>query len=154
MNCRCKLEQLECLHSKDTPVLPYDYPFYWFNIGSQVKTRQSQSYKFKEFAKTSNFLNFEQNYTLLTFWSCLIRYVNMKRIQEELLKMQSGHDCVHRWTDGQTDKVKQVYPTFNFVEAWGIIKPKVNRCVIIINYYILFNNSCLSMAQWNAKWMV
>ena len=26
------------------------------------------------------------------------------------------------WTDGQTDKVKSVYPPFNFVEARGIIK--------------------------------
>ena len=28
-----------------------------------------------------------------------------------------------RWTDGQTDKVKPVYPPFNFVEAGGMINP-------------------------------
>ena len=38
-----------------------------------------------------------------------------------LWKMQSGHDSVHRRTDGQTDKVKSVYPAFHFVETRGII---------------------------------
>ena len=38
------------------PTAPWLYPYYWLvHIGSQVKTRQNQSYKFKEFAKTSNF---------------------------------------------------------------------------------------------------
>ena len=36
------------------------------------------------------------------------------------MKIQSGHDSVHRRTDGQTDKVIPVYPPFNFVEAGGI----------------------------------
>ena len=65
-------------------------------------TRQSQSYKFKKFAKIS-------------------RCANMKWIRWVLLKIQSGHDSVHRRTDGQTDKVIPVYPPFNFVEAGGII---------------------------------
>ena len=73
------------------------------HIGSQVKTRQSQSYKLKEFAKTTIFFNF------------------VKWIWQVLLKIQSGHDSVHSWTDGRTDKVKPVYPSFNFVEARGII---------------------------------
>ena len=51
-----------------------------------------------------------------TFWSCLIRCANMKWIRWVLLKIQSGHDSVHirtdGWTDGQTDKVKQVYSPF------------------------------------------
>ena len=51
-----QLEQLEHLHSEDIPPPPHDYPYYRpVHIGSQVKTRQSQSYIFKEFAKTSNF---------------------------------------------------------------------------------------------------
>ena len=41
-----------------------------------------------------------------TFWSCLIRCANMKRIQQVLLKIQSGYNSVHRRTDGQKDKVK------------------------------------------------
>ena len=90
------------------------------HIGSQVKRRQSQSYKFKELAKISIFWN--QHYTRHTFWSCLIRCANMKSIRWVLLKIQSGHDSVHRRTDGQTDKVKPVYPPFNFVEVGGIMK--------------------------------
>ena len=39
------------------PPPPHDYPYYWsVNIGSPIKTTQSQSYKFKEFAKTSYIL--------------------------------------------------------------------------------------------------
>ena len=34
----------------------------------------------------------------------------MKWIQRVLLKIESGHVSVHRLTDGQTDKVKPVYP--------------------------------------------
>ena len=37
------------------PPPPNDYPYHWVYIGSQVKRRQSQSYKFKKFAKISNF---------------------------------------------------------------------------------------------------
>ena len=49
-------------------------------------------------------------YTRHTFWSCLIRCANMKWIRWVLLKIQSGHNSVHRRTDGQTDKVIPVYP--------------------------------------------
>ena len=117
------LEQLERLRSEDTPPPPaWLLPIPLSHIGSQVKRRQSQSYKFKEFAKISNFLILKQ--TRHTFWSCLIRCANMKWIWRVLLKIQSGHDSVHRWTDGQltdgqTDKVKPAYPPFNFVEAGG-----------------------------------
>ena len=38
------------------PSVPHDYPPCWpVHIRLKVKTRQSQNYKFKEFAKTSNF---------------------------------------------------------------------------------------------------
>ena len=72
-------------------------------IGSQVKRRQSQSYKIKEFAKIQIFeFCYKQN-TQHTFWSCLMRYGNMKWIWQVLLKIQSGHHFFHRWTDGRTD---------------------------------------------------
>ena len=38
-----------------------------------------------------------------TFWSCLIRCVNMKWIQQVLFKIQSRHNSVHRLTDGQDE---------------------------------------------------
>ena len=63
--------------------------------------RQSQSYKFEKFAKIFEFWN--GHYTRHTFWSCLIRCENMKWIRRVLLKIQSGHDSVHRRTDGQGD---------------------------------------------------
>ena len=45
-----KLEKLEHLRSEDTPAASW-LPKLLSHIGSQVKIRQSQSYKFKEFAK-------------------------------------------------------------------------------------------------------
>ena len=49
----CSWFQLECLHSENTPAAPW-LPILLIHIGSQVKTRQSPSYKFKKFAKNSN----------------------------------------------------------------------------------------------------
>ena len=95
-----KLEQLERLHSEDTPrrlMITHTIESYW--IPSQKK--QSQSYKFKKFAKIFDFWN--GHYTRHTFGSCLIRCANMKWIQWVFLKIQSGRDSVHRWTDGQGD---------------------------------------------------
>ena len=43
------------MDSEDPPTAPW-LPMLLIHIGSQVKTRWSQSYKFKEFAKSSNFL--------------------------------------------------------------------------------------------------
>ena len=40
----------------------------------------------------------------------------------EMLKIQNRHESVHRWTD----KVKPVYPPFNFVEASGIKNLKMS----------------------------
>ena len=61
----------------------------------------------------------DNHYTRHTFSSCLIRCANTNRSD---MKIQSGHDSVHRRTDAQTDKVKPVYPAFIFVEAGGITK--------------------------------
>ena len=116
-----QLEQLERLRSEDTPrrlMINHTIESYW--IPSQKKTK-------------SNFQIFEfwnGHYTRHTFWSCLIRCANMKWIRWVFLKIQSGHDSVHRQTDGQTDgrtdgptdKVIPVYPPINFVEAGGIMK--------------------------------
>ena len=49
-----KLERLERLRSEDTPAASW-LPILLSHIGSQVRRRQSQSYKFKEFDKISNF---------------------------------------------------------------------------------------------------
>ena len=49
-----KLEQLERLRSEIPPAAPW-LPILVIHIRPQVKTRQSQSYKFKKIAKNSNF---------------------------------------------------------------------------------------------------
>ena len=56
-----------------------------------------------------------------TFWSCFIRCINMKWIQPDLQKLQSGHGMRDgRGTDGRTDRrtdgVKPIYPPNNFVD--------------------------------------
>ena len=94
-----KLEQLECLCCEDTPATPW-LPILVIYIGSHVKTRQGQRYKFKEFAKISIFLILKKMSTRHTC-CCLIRFVNIKWIRWVLLKIQSGHDSVHRRADGQ-----------------------------------------------------
>ena len=50
-----KLEQLERLHSEDTPPPTPRLMILLSHIGSQVKRNQCQSYTFKEFAKITNF---------------------------------------------------------------------------------------------------
>ena len=62
-----------------------------------------------------------------TFWSCLIliRCMNMKWIHPELKALQSGHGVPDRQTDGQGETR---IPPFNFIEAGGINKKKIN-CV-------------------------
>ena len=57
-----KLEQQEHLRSEIPPAAPL-LPTLGIHIGSQVKTRQSQSYKFKKIAKNSKFWNFASNFT-------------------------------------------------------------------------------------------
>ena len=57
-----KLEQLERLRSEIHPATPW-LPILVIHIRSQVKTRQSQSYKFKKIAKN---WNFARNFTCNT----------------------------------------------------------------------------------------
>ena len=115
-----KLEQLECMHSENTPrrhMISHTIDSY--QIPSENKTKSKlqicQKFEFWNFAK--------RLYTWHTFWSCLIRCENIKCIQlvHVLWKLQSGQDSVHRRTDRKTDDVKPVYPPFHLVEAGGII---------------------------------
>ena len=134
-----KLEQLERLRSDDTPTASW-LPILLSHIGSQVKRRQSKSYKFKEFAKISFFYLFEfwnKHYTQHTILSGLIRCAKMKWIWQVLLETQSGYDSVYRRTDGQTNKVKPVFPLFNFVEEGGIIIWNYSNCTTAHKHQII-----------------
>ena len=103
-----ELEQLERLHSEDTPAASW-LPIPLSHIGSQVKRRQSQIFEF-----------WNKHYTWHTFWSCLIRCANMKWIPSVLLKIQSGHDSVHRQTNGQMDGQGETsIPPFQLRWSWG-----------------------------------
>ena len=94
-----------------SPAAPW-LPILLIHIVSQVKTIQNQSYNlmnlpilhfFFIFENTLHATHFLKLFDKMrhTFWSCLIRYVNMKWIRWVLLKIQRGHHSVHRWTDRQ-----------------------------------------------------
>ena len=127
-----QLGWLEHLCSEDTPcrlMIIHSIESYW--IPSQKTKSKLQILKNSPKFHICEFWN--KHYTQHTFWSCLIRCANMKWIRRVLLKIQRGQDSVHRRTDRQTDKVKPVYPPFNFVEAGGIIKAASTWCLEPIN---------------------
>ena len=99
------------------PPPPNDYPYHWVILDPKSKEDKVKVTNLKNSPKFQIFEFWNGHYTGHTFWSCLIRCANMKWIRWVFLKIQSGHDSVHRRTDGQTDKVIPVYPPFNFVEA-------------------------------------
>ena len=143
--CRqSKLKQLERLRSEDIPhrlMITHNIESYW--IPSQKKTkRQSQSYKFKEFVKISNFWILKQMLHSTHLLKLLDIYANMKWIRQVLLKIQSAtRFCpqtdrrTNGRTDGETDKVKPVPPPpppppphFNCVEARDIVMKSATKC--------------------------
>ena len=123
---QCKLEQLECLCSEDTPAASW-LPILLSHIGSQVKRRHSQSYKFKEFAKILNFRMLKQT----------LHVTHPLKLLDKMCKYERDPMSIVEDTERtrfcpQTDKVKPVYPPFNFVEAGGIISLYVIKSMTII----------------------
>ena len=96
-----QLEQLECLRSEDIPPPPHDYPYYWVILDPKSKEHKVTNLKYLPKLQTFEFWN--KLYRWHTFWSFLIRCANMKWIRRVLLKIQSGHNSVHRRTDGRMD---------------------------------------------------
>ena len=72
------------------PPPPHDYPYHWIILDPKST---------KDKVKVTNLKKSRH-----TFLSCLTRCANMKWIRWVLLKIQSGHDSVHRRTDGRTDR--------------------------------------------------
>ena len=97
------------------PLPPHDYPYYWFILDPKSKEDKVKVMNLKNLPKFQIFQFCNELYTQHTFWSCLIRCANMKRIRWVLC----GHNSLSTdgQTDAQTDKVKPVYPPFNFVEV-------------------------------------
>ena len=113
--------RLECLRSEIH--LMITDPDYWFTSDLESKPHKSKLQIEKKMPKlhTLEFCNKPEKQH--TFWSCLIRCVNIKWIRLVLWKLQSGHDSVNRRTDGQTDDVKPVYPP-SILLSGGIISSK------------------------------
>ena len=113
-----RLEQLEHLHSEDTPSCPMiTHPYYWaVHIGSKVKT--SQSHKFREFAKTSNFWILKIKTPL--HMTHLLKFLD-KVCKYEMDPVSIVEDTERTRFCPQTDRRgKTSIPPFNFVER-GII---------------------------------
>ena len=89
------------------------YPILLIHIGSQVKTRQSQSYKFEEFAKISNLLILKQNKTNTLHTTYLLKLLD-KMCKYEMDLASIVEDTEQTWFCRQTDKVKPIYPPSTF----------------------------------------
>ena len=100
-----------------------DYPYHWVILDPKSKEDKVKVTNLKNSPKFQIFEFRYGHYTWHTFWNCSIRCANMKWIQWVLLKIQSGHDSVHRRTDGQTDKVIPVYPLSTSLKRGGITNP-------------------------------
>ena len=85
------------------PPPPHDYPYHWVILDPKSKEVKVKVTNFKNWPKFQIFEFWNGHYMRHTFLSCLIRCANMKWIRWVLLKIQSGHDSVHRRTDGQGD---------------------------------------------------
>ena len=85
------------------PPPPHDYPYHGVILDPKSKEDKVKVTNSKNLPKFQIFEFWNKHYTRHTFWDCLIRCANMKWIWQVLSKIQSRHDSVHRWTDGQTD---------------------------------------------------
>ena len=143
-----KCKHKEMIHGKTTkptrttrtpafwgyPLPPHDYPFYWVILDPKSEEDKVKVTNLKNLPKFQNFEFWNKHYMRHTFWSCLISYANMKWIRRVLLKIQSGHDSVHRRTDGRTDRRtdgqgETSIPPINFVEAGGIIMTQITHTI-------------------------
>ena len=95
-----ELEQLECLCSEDTPP-PHDYTYYWVILDLKSKENKVKVTNLKNLPKFQICHFSNKLYTRHTFWNCLLRCANIKWIWRVLLKIQSRHNSIHRWTDWQ-----------------------------------------------------
>ena len=100
------------------PPPPHDYSYYWIILDLKSKEDKVKVTIVKNLPKLQIFKVWHKIYTRHIFWSCLIRYENIKWIRRVLLKIQSGHNCVPRRTDGQTDGQGEtdIYP---FQHRWS-----------------------------------
>ena len=87
------------------PPIASSLPILLSHIGSQVKRRQSQSYKFKELAKISNFSSLKQT----------LHATHLLKLLDKMCKYAMDSPSIVEDTERirfcpQTDRVKPVYP--------------------------------------------
>ena len=104
-----KLEQLERLRSEIPPAAPW-LPRLLIHIRSQVKTRQSQSYKFKKIAKNTNLQILQE-----TLHATHLLKLLDKMYEYEMDPTKTVGATERTRDAGRTDGVKPVYPHNNFV---------------------------------------
>ena len=92
------------------PPSPHDYPYHGVILDPKSKEDKVKVTNLKNSPKFQIFEFWNGHYTRHTFWSCLIRCANMKWIRWVLLKIQSGHDSVHRRTDGRLRRIWSQLP--------------------------------------------
>ena len=82
-----KLEQLKRLHSEIPPATPW-LPIQVTDIRSEVKRRQSQSYKFEKIAKNSNFKILQE----------ILHATHLLKLLDKMFKYEiSGMQCIHEF---------------------------------------------------------
>ena len=137
------------------PLQPHEYPILWLHVGSQIKTRQSQSYKFKEFDKILNFWNLKNTLHathLLKLLDKIRKYeIDLASIVEDTERTRFCPQMDRR-TDGQMDKVKPVYPpsaalSMEYKNCSILIEI---TCIWYINIIILF--TLFSPPKWYFSW--
>ena len=98
-----KLEQLQRLRSEVTPCHPMITHVLLIHVGSQVKTRQSQNYKFKEFAKSSTFWILKQTLDATHFLKLLDKMCKYEIDQASIVE-DTEQTLFCPQTDGRTDR--------------------------------------------------
>ena len=108
------------------------------HIGSQVKIRQSQSYKFKEFAKISNGWIFKQTLHMLHLLKLLDTMCKYEMDPTSIVEdTERTRFCpqTDRRTDGRTDRRTRWNQYTPFQLCWsGGIKRSLFRDAISISY--------------------
>ena len=114
-----ELEQLEHLCSEIPPTVPW-LPIPVIHIRSQVKTRQSQSYKFKKIAKNSNCEILQGTLHITHLLKLLDKMYKYEMDQTRTIGATEQTQDAGRM-DGQTEWNQYTPPTQQLRCVWGII---------------------------------
>ena len=130
-------------------------PYYDFMLDPKSKQDKVKVTNLKNLTKFWTFELWKILYTRHTFWSCLIRCVNMKLIWQVLWKIQSRHDSVHRWTHGRMDRWTRwnQYTPPSTALSMGYKNCSILieiTCIWYINTIILF--TLFSPPKWYFSW--